>query len=264
MRYGAMNFPIKPLLEEINALASMGFDYLELSMDAPQTHYLQVLSLQKEIQHLLEANNMGLVCHLPTFVCTADLTPGIRDAARREIDQSLKAAHALNAEKVVVHPSIITGLGPFVIDLSMQYAKESLRMIIARSSELELPLCLENMFPRYNSYFEADHFTNDLQAYPELQITLDIGHANIQSPGEKRFLDFIRQHGDRIGHVHISDNRGTRDDHLPIGDGNINWKKVVRALQSCGYNATMTLEVFSENRAELHRSLLRAKSLFKQ
>ena len=257
-----MNFPIKPVLDEIKALASMGFDYVELSMDAPQAHYSQVLGLQEEIRSLLEKNNMGLVCHLPTFVYTADLTAGIRDAARLEMDQSLKAAQVLQAEKVVVHPSIISGLGPFVVDLAMQYAAESLRMIIARSVELGLPICLENMFPRYHSYFEADHFSDVLQAHPELQMTLDIGHANIQSPGGKRFFDFIQLHGDRIGHVHLSDNHGTRDDHLPIGSGNIKWKKVVNALQSCNYNATITLEVFSENRAELHRSLLKAKSLF--
>jgi sugar phosphate isomerase/epimerase len=262
MRYGAMNFPIKPLLEEIAALASMGFDYFELSMDAPQAHYSQVQHLHKEIRNLLDVNNMGLVCHLPTFVFTADLTQSLRDASRREMDQSLKAAHALNAEKVVVHPSIISGLGPMVMDLSMQYAAKSLRMIIARSSALGLRLCLENMFPRYSAYFEADHFTEVLQAYPDLAITLDIGHANIQSQRGQRIFDFIQQHGDRIGHVHVSDNHGTRDDHLPIGDGNINWKKVAKALLACNYNATMTLEVFSENRAELHRSLLKAKSLF--
>ena len=33
MRYGAMNFPIKPVLKEIKALAGMGFDYVELSLD---------------------------------------------------------------------------------------------------------------------------------------------------------------------------------------------------------------------------------------
>jgi len=35
MHYGAMNFPVLPVLEEIDAIAGMGFDYLELAMDAP-------------------------------------------------------------------------------------------------------------------------------------------------------------------------------------------------------------------------------------
>lgn len=262
MRYGAMNFPIKPVLEEIETLAGMGFDYVELSMDAPQAHYSQILHLQDEIRRLLDTRAMGLVCHLPTFVLTADLTAGIRNASRQEMARSLAAAHALNAEKVVVHPSMISGLGPFVMDLAMQYAQESLQMIIAQAAELDLVLCLENMFPRYQSFFEARDFTDILQTYPGLKITLDVGHANINSPRGQRFLEFIHTHGDRIGHVHLSDNHGSRDDHLPIGAGNIKWGKVVQALQGCNYDETVTLEVFSENRTDLHKSLLKVKSLF--
>ena len=33
MRYGAMNFPIKPVLKELEAFAHLGFDYLELTLD---------------------------------------------------------------------------------------------------------------------------------------------------------------------------------------------------------------------------------------
>jgi len=39
MRYGAMNFPVKPVLNELKEIAARGFDYLELTMDPPQAHY---------------------------------------------------------------------------------------------------------------------------------------------------------------------------------------------------------------------------------
>ena len=39
MRYGAMNFPIKPVLKELEAFANLGFDYLELTLDSPLAHY---------------------------------------------------------------------------------------------------------------------------------------------------------------------------------------------------------------------------------
>jgi hypothetical protein len=32
MLYGAMNFPIKPVLEEVDSLALLGFDFLELAL----------------------------------------------------------------------------------------------------------------------------------------------------------------------------------------------------------------------------------------
>ena len=35
MKYGAMNFPVKPILNEIGEIGDMGFDYVELTMDPP-------------------------------------------------------------------------------------------------------------------------------------------------------------------------------------------------------------------------------------
>lgn len=35
MQFGAMNFPVIPVLEEIDTIARLGFDYLELAMDPP-------------------------------------------------------------------------------------------------------------------------------------------------------------------------------------------------------------------------------------
>jgi len=54
---------------------------------------------------------MELVCHLPTFLSTADLTQSIRDASLHEILRSLETASELEAEKVVLHPSHIVGNG---------------------------------------------------------------------------------------------------------------------------------------------------------
>ncbi len=204
---------------------------------------------------------MGLVCHLPTFVFTADLTDSIRHASLDEMLRSIETAHVLHAEKVVLHPSIISGLGSFVVDLVQQYAAESLQTILHKAANLDVTLCLENMFPHYGSFFEAHDFSRLLNTHPDLKITLDIGHANINSPRGQRIFEFIHTHGKRIGHVHLSDNRGARDDHLPIGAGNINWRKVAQALRACGYDDTVTLEVFGENRQALHKSLLKVKSM---
>jgi sugar phosphate isomerase/epimerase len=38
------------------------------------------------------------------------------------------------------------------------------------------------------------------------------------------------QLGDRISHVHIHDNVGKKDEHLPLGKGTINWKQVMDKL----------------------------------
>ncbi len=58
----------------------------------------------------------------------------------------------------------------------------------------------------------------------------------------------IRQFGDRLHHLHVHDNKGQSDRHLPPGTGTINWREVVRALREVGYDETMTLEVFVPDR----------------
>ena len=56
---------------------------------------------------------------------------------------------------------------------------------------------------------------------------------------------------DRLAHVHMSDNDGKGDDHLPFGAakrGTLNLKKELRALRSFNYNGTITLEIFGHRR----------------
>ncbi len=53
MEYGAMNFPIKPLLKEIEEIGEMGFDYVELTMDPPEATPQKILTqFWKEDNHL--------------------------------------------------------------------------------------------------------------------------------------------------------------------------------------------------------------------
>lgn len=196
MQYGAMNFPIKPVSDELEHIAALGFDYLELA-------------------------------------------------------------------KVVLHPGHIGGLGLFVKETAMALANDSLVSIIGRAQELGLCVCLENMFPKCRAFFEPDDFVEILQRFPDLMLTLDIGHANIGGQGVRRALDFIEKFGPRLGHLHISDNSGKRDDHLPIGGGKIDFLKIAKAIKKCGYDDTATLEIFSDDRRELQKSRERFDEMLK-
>ena len=254
MLYGAMNFPVKPILEEVEEIAALGFDYLELAMDPPNAHFSAIRDSRNQIQSALAAHSMGLVCHLPTFVSIADLTESIRHASIDEMYSSLEVAAELNALKVVLHPGHIGGLAVFVMDMALEFGIQSLEAIIAKADGLGLSVCLENMFPRIQSFYKPSHFTDILERFPDLKLTLDSGHANIGSRDEQRIFDFIRQFCHRIGHVHLSDNLGHRDDHLPIGQGTVNFQKIAAALNECGYDDTITLEIFSEDRRQLQES----------
>lgn len=96
-----------------------------------------------------------------------------------------------------------------------------------------------------------------LGANPEVGLHLDVGHANLNlGLGESnRSAAFIEMFGDRLEHVHLSDNRGGSDDlHLPLGAGTIDWRGAVRSLKDLGYDGTVTLEVFSREREYLRMS----------
>jgi sugar phosphate isomerase/epimerase len=110
------------------------------------------------------------------------------------------------------------------------------------------------MFPRAGSIVNPDEFIPIFKQFPNLKLTLDIGHANIGSKFDKRNLEFINKLGDRIGHVHASDNFGKDDNHLPIGAGVINFKKIIKRLKKIGYDDTVTLEIFSKDREYLRIS----------
>lgn len=263
MLYGAMNFPVRPVLNELETIAALGFDYLELTMDPPQAHHEILRGLRKQLSESLQRFGMGLVCHLPTFLYTADLTPALREASLAETIRSLDAAAALRPLKVVLHPSYVTGLASFVPDQAKQYALTALEAIVEEADRLGLTLCLENMFPRSNSLVEPTDFGEIFRLFPTLKLTLDTGHAHIGSSGGRRILDFLRMYPDRLAHVHASDNFGKEDNHLPIGAGTIDFPKIVKALKEIRYDSTITLEIFSKDKDYLRIGREKLDTLFR-
>ncbi len=261
MKYGAMNFPVKPVLDEVEKIADLGFDYVELTLDPPCAHYSDIDNVADPLIRALARHSLGLVCHLPTFVFTADLALGIRRASVNEMLNSLRTAAKIRAQKVVLHPSIIHGMGPLVMDNSLKYAKKSFEAILAEARGLSLPICFENMFPKYNSFSSPDEFSALFEEFPDLKMTLDTGHANIDDPGGKRLFEFIERFPGRIGHVHVSDNNGRRDDHLKLGGGCIDFKKLAHMLNGAGYNDTMTFEIFTQKPRDLLESRERMAAL---
>lgn len=251
MRCGAMNHPARPVLDELAEIAALGFDYLELTLDPPEAHHAQIRKMRAKLRRELKRLGMGVICHLPTFVSLADLTDSIRKASLGEVLASLEVAADLRTEQVVLHPAHIAGMGPFVMDLSRRHAFDSLAAIAARADELGLTVCLENMFPRARFCVEPDEFQLVFEQFPNLRLTLDIGHGCIGSPRGKRVKQFIAQFAERIGHLHVSDNFGKQDDHLPLGAGSIPYADILGLLKKAGFGRTVTFEVFTDDRQYL-------------
>lgn len=256
-----MNFPIKPLLKEMEEIGEMGFDYVELTMDPPEATPQKILAQKRSIRERLDRYGMGIVGHLPTFVWTSDLYESLRKVSLQENFDALEAGSELGIEKMVLHPGLITGLGRLLLDRAKGYGMEAIETILKKSISLGITLCLENMFPQAHFLCQPPEFQPVFEAFPELRLTLDIGHANLGG-GKNRSSEFIQRYGHRIGHVHANDNFGKEDNHLPIGAGIIDFEKILRELKEALYSETITLEVFSRDRDYLKISKEKIKRMW--
>ncbi|MCY2993295.1 MAG: sugar phosphate isomerase/epimerase [Planctomycetota bacterium] len=88
---------------------------------------------------------------------------------------------------------------------------------------------------------------------PLLRFHLDSGHAKLER-GQDRWNEYIDRFGPKLAHVHLSDNDGTADQHLPLGSAprsTTDWPQHIRKLKASGYDGTITLEVFAPERDHL-------------
>ena len=95
--------------------------------------------------------------------------------------------------------------------------------IASISDDYGIHVCIENM-PAWDSF---------LLRYPDLDLgsngfVLDIGHANTVG-NLPEFLDKDSYH---ISHFHLHDNSGVTDEHLPIGEGNVDMNLLIPELRS--------------------------------
>ena len=75
---------------------------------------------------------------------------------------------------------------------------------------------------------------------------MDIGHGQLLSK-ENTAFGFMAHVFEKIEHIHVHDNlggTGVKDDlHLPLGEGIIDYPKILSILVEKGYNSTITMEV---------------------
>jgi len=66
-----------------------------------------------------------------------------------------------------------------------------------------------------------------------LRFNFDVGHANLaDGPTEERMEKSIAPMRDLMASVHLHDNHGEKDEHLPPYDGSIDWSTTIPLLKS--------------------------------
>lgn len=74
-----------------------------------------------------------------------------------------------------------------------------------------------------------------------LRLTIDIGHLHCQ--GETPIAEEIHRHADDLANVHLEDMRAGVHEHLPLGEGEIDFQPVLGALQESGYTGPVCVEL---------------------
>jgi sugar phosphate isomerase/epimerase len=140
----------------------------------------------------------------------------------------------------------------FIIDRNLQ----SLRELLVPARKLGIGLMIENLPGSFN---DVQQLSEILDPLPEIGLHLDIGHANLLVDYNTT-EEILKAYGSRLKHVHLHDNKGgSADLHLPLGTGTVDLTDCIQLLQASGYDATITLEVFTPDRHYLSysRDLLR-------
>ncbi len=252
MQIGTMNHPEHNILDEIAWMSDAGLDFIDLTLEPPGAASWEVDT--RAIRKALERNRMGVVGHTAWYLPMASAIPEIREAAVAELCRCLDKFGEVGAKWMNLHPDRHTPWHSrqFYIERNI----DTIRELLPHAAQCGVGLMIENLPGDYNS---APQLGDLLGPVPELGLHLDIGHANLQVP-HNTTEEILEKHGKRLRHVHLHDNKGGNADlHLPLGTGTVDLRRHVEALQKCGYDATITLEVFTPDRHYLtySRDLLR-------
>ena len=252
-------------VKEIEFAGKHDFQGFELAFEHPEATPEQILKKRRQILDTFSRYNLVRIGHTQSFVNICDSSEPVRRASLQETIKALEAAHSLDVSFLTVHPGflwpVMTG------EKALKKTCESLRELLNVADELDLILGLENLPPRFfppRGYFsrteEFDVVFSEI-ASQRLKLVLDVAHASFfESDSPPKFIDKFYE---KLAHVHLSDNLGQRDDHLPLGAGRVDYKTPVRELKKRNYSGTITLEIFSRDRDHLLMSKRKLEELLR-
>lgn len=118
------------------------------------------------------------------------------------------------------------------------------------AKDLGVRVCLENGWFNDPNFMTVEDFVGMVRGAGRGNVgaCIDSGHANI-GMGVKP-ADLLRRVGSLVWTLHLHDNDGSGDLHLPPGRGNIDWRDVMGALEEISYDGTLNLELNSKDIAE--------------
>ena len=259
-KFGLLTDPIQPVPDEIVRFKKLGFDYAEIGIEEPSATPSILACQRKQILELLSINHMFAVGHTAYWVQFGSAHVNARRGWIEEAKAMIRTASLLRLKQLNFH--FYGKLGRVGDTERSRY--DFLNNFSSAMSELctfgrskQVALMLENVPVRENGTGGIGNYSHVMESVPQLNCHLDIAHAFIEG-GMSRIETYLKRFSPRLVHIHIHDNHGELDEHLPLRDGNIDFKKVVRWLKKIGYDKTITFEVFTS-----YKDAVRSREYFR-
>ena len=243
MQIGAMNDPHRQLFGEIEWFAANGFDYIDLTIEAPgaaaeSTEWQAVATAIRQA-------GLDVVCHTAPYLPIDNPSPLVRGAAVDELRRSIDVAQIVGAKLCTMH---FMGWPAYLSDAQgYEFYRQMLEILVRHGQERAVLVAMENS---PDNRHQHKYFREIFQRVPDLKLLFDIGHGHLAT-AKTMTREYLFSLNDRLAHIHISDNNGIEDLHLPFGAairGGMDLAANLRVLRSFRYDGTITVEVFGDRR----------------
>jgi sugar phosphate isomerase/epimerase len=240
-RINAVSFHEDRSIESIcQRIKAAGFDSVELSRP-PFFEKLITTGVRKRFQQYAE--DLGL--SLYGFDCWVDVNPY---TAFKETVDGLKAAIEFAAD---LDLGMVISRDPWMAVNADRAASECLKVnleLFQQVADLAAAKGLRLVFEPHPDTLSMNNdwaidFIDGLDR-PNVGILFDCCHYGVGQP--ETYMQAIARLGSRIQHIHFSDgDRRTYALHLPLGDGGLDLKSMVRAFKNLQYRGTLTNDMYN-------------------
>ena len=228
IKLGVSTLSATNMEEFLYECSNLGVKYIEIVKSYPN-HDIDY--------ELIQSYDFKYSIHSPLIdMNIASLTDSIREASVNELKKSIDDAIKINTTNVVVHPGKISFLGQPYEDYIYKLCINSFKQIKEYSENTGVNPLIENMpvIPGF-MYTDLKKLENTLENL-DMYMTLDIGHAYTAEFNENDM------YSPRVKHIHIHDNNGDDDSHLPLGEGSIQFNTIIDKYTKENYDGIYILE----------------------
>lgn len=174
----------------------------------------------------------------------------IQKVVTRRMMQGLDVCEHLSATQMVIHSPYITwdynnldnAPDRQAYQSVLDHAHSTMDEVVRRAEQIGVTMVVENIMDKDPDIRRilAEDFNSSAMA-----VSIDTGHAHYAcgSTGAPPVDYFVRRAGNSLQHIHLQDADGYADRHWNIGEGNISWHAVFRALGELTSKPRLILEL---------------------